>query len=43
MYSSLAGRYDNSIPTRFLDPVDCSKIPTLVLAAKLTEPEFLNI
>jgi hypothetical protein len=25
--SSLAGRYDNPIPTRFLAPIDCSKIP----------------
>jgi len=25
-----AGRYDNSVPTRFLFPVDCSKIPALV-------------
>jgi hypothetical protein len=24
---SLAGRYDNPIPTWFLAPVDCSKIP----------------
>jgi hypothetical protein len=24
---SLAGRYDNPIPTRFLAPLDCSKIP----------------
>ncbi len=24
---SLAGRYDNPLPTRFLSPVDCSKIP----------------
>ncbi len=24
---SLAGRYDNSIPTRFLAPTDCLKIP----------------
>jgi hypothetical protein len=24
---SLAGRYDNPIPTRFLAPVECSKIP----------------
>ncbi len=23
----LAGRYDNSIPTLFLAPIDCSKIP----------------
>jgi hypothetical protein len=27
---SLAGRYDNPIPTRFLDPIDCSKSPALV-------------
>ncbi len=27
--SSLAGRYDNPIPTRFLAPIDCSKIPAL--------------
>jgi hypothetical protein len=25
---SLAGRYNNPIPTRFLAPIDCSKIPT---------------
>jgi hypothetical protein len=25
---SLAGRYDNPIPTRFLAPIDCLKIPT---------------
>ncbi len=24
---SLAGRHDNTIPTRFLAPIDCSKIP----------------
>jgi hypothetical protein len=24
---SLAGRYDNPIPTRFLAPIDCFKIP----------------
>jgi hypothetical protein len=24
---SLAGRYDNPIPTRFLVPIDCLKIP----------------
>jgi hypothetical protein len=24
---SLVGRYDNPIPTRFLAPIDCSKIP----------------
>jgi hypothetical protein len=27
--SSLAGRYDNSIPPRFLAPVDSLKIPAL--------------
>jgi hypothetical protein len=26
---SLAGRYDNPIPTRFLAPIDCLKIPEL--------------
>jgi hypothetical protein len=26
---SMAGRYDNPIPTRFLAPIDCSKIPAL--------------
>ncbi len=26
---SLAGRYDNPIPARFLAPIDCSKIPAL--------------
>jgi hypothetical protein len=26
---SLAGRYDNLIPTRFLAPIDCLKIPAL--------------
>ncbi len=31
---SLAVRYDNPIPTRFLTPIDCSKIP---------EHEFLNV
>jgi hypothetical protein len=27
---SLAGRYDNPIPTRFLAPIDCLKSPALV-------------
>ncbi len=27
--SSLAGLYDNPIPTRFLAPIDCLKIPAL--------------
>ncbi len=26
--ASLAGRYDNPIPIRFLAPIDCLKIPT---------------
>ncbi len=26
----LAGRYDNPIPTRFLAPIDCSKIPAQI-------------
>ncbi len=26
---ALAGRYDNPIPTRFLAPIDCLKIPVL--------------
>jgi hypothetical protein len=32
----LAGWYDNPIPTRFLAPIDCFKIPA-------PEPEFVNI
>jgi hypothetical protein len=27
---SLAGRYDNAIPSRFLAPIDCLKIPAQV-------------
>jgi hypothetical protein len=27
---SLAGRYDNPIPPRFLAPIDCLKIPALL-------------
>ncbi len=30
---ALAGRFDNPIPTRFLAPTDCSKIPALNLLA----------
>ncbi len=30
---SLAGRYDNPIPTRFLAPIDCLKIPALVISS----------
>jgi hypothetical protein len=28
---SLAGRYDNPIPPRFLAPIDCLKIPALYI------------
>jgi hypothetical protein len=31
---SMSGRYENPIPTRFLAPIDCSKIP---------KPEFVNV
>ncbi len=37
---SLAGRYDNSIPTRFLAPIDCSKIPELFLSRETTSTFF---
>jgi hypothetical protein len=29
---SLAGRYDNPIPTRFLALIDCYKIPALIIS-----------
>ncbi len=32
---SLAGRYDNPIPTRFLARIDCSKIPALLAVSLL--------
>jgi hypothetical protein len=32
---SLAGRYDNPIPTLFLAPIDCLKIPAQLLRACL--------
>jgi hypothetical protein len=32
---SLAGRYDNPIPTRILAPIDCSKIPALLFLGKV--------
>jgi hypothetical protein len=31
---SLEGRYDNPIPTRFLVPIDCLKIPALLYKYK---------
>jgi hypothetical protein len=27
----MAGQYSNPIPTRFLAPIDCSKIPALII------------
>jgi hypothetical protein len=38
---SLAGRYDNPIPTRFLAPIECLKIPALFnyVQTKLAEGE----
>ncbi len=35
---SLAGRYDNPIPTRFLAPIDCLKIPAL--SSKFRYPAY---
>ncbi len=35
---SLAGRYDNPIPTQFLAPIDCLKIPALVRKMKDSAP-----
>jgi hypothetical protein len=45
---SLAGRYDNPIPSRFLVPIDCLKIPALNVQASaiphaLPEMELLDI
>jgi len=37
---SLAGRYDNPIPTHFLAPVDCSKIPALISDGGRFKPAF---
>ncbi len=35
---SLAGRYDNTIPTRFLAPIGCLKIPVLFIKKFTVEP-----
>jgi hypothetical protein len=41
---SLAGRYDNHIPTWFLAPIkDCLKIPALYLLYLNAEPIFVNL
>ncbi len=37
---SLAGRYDNSIPIRFLTPIDCLKIPALAAWVIPTELSY---
>ncbi len=41
-HNRLAGRYDNWVPTWFLAPIDCSKIPALVckLSWRCTEAVF---
>jgi hypothetical protein len=35
---SLAGQYGNPIPTRFLAPIDCSKIPAVAPAVRVLSP-----
>jgi hypothetical protein len=35
--ASLAGRYDNPIPPRFLAPIDCLKIPALFVNGEKLE------
>ncbi len=40
---SLAGRYDNPIPTRFLAPIDCLKIPALFLGPPLPGVESMDL
>ncbi len=47
---SLAGRYDNPIPTWFLAPIDCLKIPALLLSpytifvdVDITESNLLKV
>ncbi len=34
---SLAGRFENPIPTRFLAPIDCSIIPALVIQEEIDD------
>ncbi len=38
---SLAGRYNNPIPTGFLAPIDCLKIPTLYMCVGIGLLEVL--
>jgi hypothetical protein len=37
LLGGLAGRHDNSIPTRFLAPIDCLKIPALGYAGLIRD------
>jgi hypothetical protein len=37
-YGACAGRYDNPIPTQFLAPTDCSKIPAQEFRAAVFMP-----
>jgi hypothetical protein len=37
---SLADRYDNPIPTRFISPIDCLKIPALYICVLLKRLVF---
>ncbi len=43
MLCSPEDRYDNSIPTLFLVPIDCLKIPALVLPRVQFYPEGRNV
>jgi hypothetical protein len=39
---ALAGRYDHPIPTRFLAPIYCLKIPALYVKCRLASTWFPN-
>jgi hypothetical protein len=39
---SLPGRYDNPIPTRFLAPIDCLKIPAQSHSPPCIAPQFTD-
>jgi hypothetical protein len=40
---SLAGRYDNPVPIRFLAPIDCSKIPAKASYAKFEKSSGFHV
>ncbi len=40
---SLAGRYDHPTPTRFLAPIDCSKIPALASLSAANQQTDLHV